>query len=81
MNKLKPLSKKAKAFRLGDYEHYKGYKYKALFVGRHSETLEEMVIYQGQYKDKPIWTRPLKMFIGEVDVNGKKVPRFKYIGR
>ena len=43
MNKLKPLSKKAKAFRLGDYEHYKGYKYKALFVGRHSETIEEMV--------------------------------------
>lgn len=81
MNKLKPLSKKAKVFKLGDYIHYKGFRYKALYVGRHSETLEEMVIYQGQYKDKPVWTRPLKMFMSKIDVDEKKVPRFKYIGK
>lgn len=78
-NKLKSLSKKAKMLRLGKYEHYKGNRYRVLCVGRHSEILEEMVIYQGQYKDKPIWTRPLEMFIGKVDVEGKKVPRFKFI--
>lgn len=81
MDKLKPLSKKAKAFKLGDYEHYKGYKYKVLFVGRHSETLEEMVIYQGQYKDKPIWTRSLGMFMEKVEIDGKKIPRFKHINK
>ncbi len=78
-DKLKLLSKKAKALKIGEYEHYKGNKYLVLCVGRHSETLEEMVIYQAQYKDKSIWTRPLEMFMGKVEVDGKKVPRFKFM--
>lgn len=79
MDKLKPLSKKAKTLKLGEYIHYKGNKYRVLCVGRHSETLEEMVIYQAQYKDESVWTRPLEMFIEKVKIDGKKVPRFKFI--
>lgn len=78
-NKLKPFSKKAKSLKLGKYEHYKGNKYKVLNVARHSETLEELVVYQALYGEKGIWVRPLGMFMEKVIVNGKKVPRFKYI--
>ena len=48
-------------------------------MGRHSESLEELVVYQGLYGDNPIWVRPLDMFLEKVVINGKKVPRFKYI--
>lgn len=48
---------------------------------KHSETLEDMVIYEALY-DNPrskIWVRPLKMFFEKVEINGKKVPRFELI--
>ncbi len=60
------------------YTHYKnGQKYQVIGIGKHSETLEDMVIYQALYKcdDFPmgqIWCRPAKMW--EQVVNGK--PRF-----
>lgn len=76
-NKLKPLSKKAKSLRLGKYEHYKGNKYKVLSVARHSETLEELVVYQALYGERGIWVRPLGMFLEKVKVNNKLIPRFK----
>ena len=65
----------------GIYEHYKGKRYEVLGVGKHSETLEEMVVYQALYGDKDIWVRPLKMFKEKVKINGKLVPRFKYVGQ
>ena len=73
------FSEEARNLKLGIYEHYKGNKYKVLSVGRHSETLEELVIYQAQYGDFGIWARPLKMFTGTVKVEGKEIPRFKYL--
>ncbi|MEK7564783.1 MAG: DUF1653 domain-containing protein [Patescibacteria group bacterium] len=78
-NKLKPLSKKAKLLKLGEYEHYKGNKYKVLSVARHSETLEELVVYQALYGERGIWVRPQGMFLEKVKVNNKKVSRFRYI--
>ncbi len=78
-NKLKPFSKKSKSLRLGEYEHYRGNRYKVLGVGRHSETLEELVVYQAQYGDHPIWVRPLGMFLEKVKVDDKMVPRFRHI--
>ena len=81
MDKLKPLSKKAKALKIGEYEHYKGHKYRPLYVGRHSDTLEEIVVYQGLYKNNPIWVRNINIFLEKVEVDGKKVPRFKYVGK
>ncbi len=66
--------------KLGKYRHFKGKEYKVIGTGKHSETLEDMVIYRALYGDKEIWVRPLRIFTEEVEVDGKKVPRFEYIG-
>jgi len=66
---------------LGTYEHYKGKKYKVISVARHSETLEKLVVYKQLYGDGGLWIRPLAMFTELVEVNGKKVPRFRYTGK
>ena len=61
------------------YMHYKGNKYKVLCTAKHSETLEEMVVYQALYGDGDIWVRPLSMWNEEVLVDGKKVKRFELV--
>ncbi|MBQ9934778.1 MAG: DUF1653 domain-containing protein [Lachnospiraceae bacterium] len=63
----------------GLYEHYKGNKYKVIGIAKHSETLEEMVVYQALYGDYGIWVRPKDMFFENVVVDGKMVSRFKKI--
>ncbi|MFH1145906.1 MAG: DUF1653 domain-containing protein [bacterium] len=66
---------------LGTYRHYKGNLYKVIAIAKHSETLEDMVVYETLY-DNPVsklWVRPLTMFTGEVEVNGQKQPRFTLI--
>jgi len=65
--------------KLGQYQHYKGGKYEVIGIARHSETNEELVIYRALYGDRKIWARPLAIFLEEVEVKGKKIPRFKYI--
>ena len=67
--------------KLGRYEHYKGGEYQVLGIAKHSETSEELVVYKALYDKGDLWVRPVKMFLEEVDVGGKKVPRFKYIGK
>ena len=64
----------------GKYVHYKGNEYIVIGVAKHSETLEEFVVYQAQYGEHQIWIRPLSMFEEMVEIDGKTVPRFKYIG-
>ena len=69
---------------LGTYEHYKKKRYQVIGVARHSETLEEMVVYRALYDseefgDQALWVRPKAMFLEEVEVDGKLVPRFRYI--
>ena len=68
----------------GLYEHFKGNKYEVMGVARHSETLEELVVYKALYKgnfpEGSLWVRPLKMFREFVSVKGEKVERFRYIG-
>jgi len=77
---LKPLSEAAKSLEKdGIYEHYKGMRYQLLAVGRHSETLEEVVIYQALYGEGDIWVRPLEMFIENIDKDGETLPRFKRV--
>ncbi len=75
-----PLSSLAKLIAVGTlYEHYKGLRYKVLAVARHSETLEEFVVYQAFYGEGGVWVRPLAMFLENVTVNGQSQPRFKVV--
>jgi len=62
----------------GKYRHFKGKYYEVIGVGRHSETLEEIVIYYDEKKD--LWARPATMFAEEIENNGKRVKRFEFIG-
>jgi hypothetical protein len=71
MDKVKP----------GIYEHYKGNRYEVITVAKHSETLEKMVVYRALYADFSYWVRPLTMFIEDVIVDGKTVPRFRPIDK
>ena len=64
----------------GIYKHFKGNKYELLDIAKHSETLEEMVIYKALYGDGGIWVRPGSMWDEEVEFEGKKVKRFTYLG-
>lgn len=66
--------------KLGKYKHYKGNEYEVIGVAKHSETQEDMVVYQALYGENQIWVRPLKMFLEEVEVDGKMILRFEYIG-
>lgn len=61
------------------YQHYKGQQYMILSVARHTETLEELVVYQSLYGDYAIWIRPLQMFVEEVIIDGCSQPRFKLV--
>ena len=62
------------------YRHYKGNLYEVVGVARHSETLEEMVVYRALYGEGGLWVRPMGMFLENVTVDGKTVPRFAYTG-
>ncbi len=68
----------------GIYKHYKGGLVRVIDVAHHSETLEDMVIYMALYECRDfgigsLWVRPKKMFLEEVEFEGKNVPRFIYI--
>jgi len=74
---LQDLSPLAQSLQTGTiYEHYKGMRYKILGVGRHSESLEEIVVYQALYGTGDIWVRPVHMFLENVTINGELKPRF-----
>ncbi len=62
------------------YQYFKGNKYKILNIAKHSETLEEMVVYQHLDGEREIWVRPKSMFFDEVEVNGNKTLRFSKVG-
>ncbi|QUH18895.1 DUF1653 domain-containing protein [Alkaliphilus sp. B6464] len=59
------------------YRHFKGNEYLVLHLAKHSETLEDIVVYQPLYGEMGIWVRPLDMFLDQVEVNGILVNRFE----
>ena len=65
----------------GRYRHFKGMEYEVLFVAKHSETLEDMVVYRALYGERGVWVRPQSMFLETVEREGKRFPRFTYIGK
>lgn len=64
----------------GRYRHYKGSEYTVLGVARHSETLEEHVVYRQEYGDNGLWVRPAAMFAETVVFEGRTLPRFAILG-
>lgn len=64
---------------LGKYRHFKGKEYEVIAVAKHSETLEELVVYKALYGEEGIWVRSLAMWNEEVARDGKIVNRFEKI--
>jgi len=72
MNDIKP----------GIYKHFKTENmYKVLGIAKHSETLEDFVVYEALYENEKskLWVRPVEMFLEEVEVNGIKSSRFVFV--
>ena len=61
------------------YKHFKGNIYRVLHIAKHSETLEDMVVYQAMYGERGIWVRPKTMFEETIERDGKVIRRFEEI--
>ena len=66
--------------RIGRYRHFKGNEYEVLYIAKHSETLEDMVVYRALYGEHGVWVRPASMWNETVERDGKTCQRFTYIG-
>ena len=64
----------------GRYRHFKGKEYELIGLARHSETMEEMVVYRPLYGEGGLWVRPASMWDEQVERDGYKGPRFAYVG-
>lgn len=63
----------------GIYQHYKGNKYELIGLAKHSETLEELVVYKALYGQGDLWVRPRQMFSEDVNIDNIIIPRFKLL--
>ena len=64
----------------GRYRHFKGGEYFVQGVATHSETGEDLVVYTPLYGEGGLWVRPLAMFEETVERDGRRQPRFAYVG-
>ena len=60
----------------GLWRHFKGNLYRVQGIALHSETGEEMVVYQALYGERGLWVRPASMWLETVERDGKAIPRF-----
>ena len=65
--------------RIGKYRHFKGNEYEVIGIAKHSENMEEMVVYRALYSDGGIWVRPANMWNETVERDGKTFKRFTFI--
>ena len=64
----------------GKYRHFKGGEYEVLYLAKHSETEEELVVYRALYGEQGVWVRPAAMWNELVEKDGRMVPRFERLG-
>lgn len=77
---MSELAKACDAVKPGLYRHYKNKEYRVIGSAKHSETLEDLVLYQPLYGERGYWVRPVKMFQETVKVDGRELLRFERIG-
>ncbi len=65
--------------KIGRYRHFKGNEYQVIAIAKHSETMEDMVVYRGLYGDNPVFVRPVSMWNEVVERDGKTFKRFEFI--
>lgn len=70
--------------KLGKYRHYKNKDYEVIAVWKHSDNLEDFVVYQALYDSEEfgnnaVWVKPMKNFTENVIIDWETVPRFRYI--
>ena len=65
--------------RKGRYRHFKGNEYEVIGTAKHSETLEEMVVYKALYGEGGLWVRPAEMWNETIERDGKVFRRFEFI--
>lgn len=68
------------AVKPGLYRHFKGNYYQVIGTARHSETMEELVVYRALYGERGLWVRPASMWNELVERDGRTVKRFTYMG-
>lgn len=66
--------------KIGRYRHFKGNEYDVLYLAKHSESLEDMVVYRALYGAHGVWVRSASMWNEIVERDGKTYKRFTYIG-
>lgn len=67
--------------KIGRYLHFKGKEYEVIGIAKDSESLEDVVVYRALYNNGELWIRSLKNFQEKVEKGGRKILRFKYIGK
>lgn len=69
----------AHAVRPGIYRHFRGGEYEVLFLAKHSETMETLVVYRSLTGDGGYWARPVSMWSETVLRDNEPVRRFTRI--
>ena len=64
----------------GIYRHFKGKLYEVIGTAKHSESLEEMVVYKALYDEGSLWVRPASMWDETVERDGNVYKRFTFVG-
>ena len=62
-----------------EFRHFKGNLYRIEGFAKHTETLEEVVVYRALYGERGLWVRPVEMFFETIERDGKRMKRFELV--